>query len=198
MCSENTQGYGHSKERAPIMSADGTILEHLSRYAPSHQVSEKSQDYQTGWLMQSKNLGVTTPSQERFLLSLPRSSAFGLRLPAFLRLALSFEETRTGCDSHALKVRSRIDSEFLLRLLPRRDTASQAAACFDCARAQMVAVVPRDGTDSPWLEVLLATWASFRTSPDAWLVGSSSPCTGHVLLWFFFWLHRSVRVMQDP
>ncbi|KAL8510637.1 hypothetical protein ACS0TY_017452 [Phlomoides rotata] len=43
------------------MFEGGTTLGHLPRYAPSHQVFRKSRDYQTGWLMQSKNLGATTP-----------------------------------------------------------------------------------------------------------------------------------------
>ncbi|KAL8525685.1 hypothetical protein ACS0TY_015067 [Phlomoides rotata] len=43
------------------MFEDGTTLGHLPQYAPSHQVSGKSRDYQIGWLTQSKNLGATTP-----------------------------------------------------------------------------------------------------------------------------------------
>ncbi|KAL8515444.1 hypothetical protein ACS0TY_014223 [Phlomoides rotata] len=50
MCLENIYDFGHLKERAPTISADGTILEHSPQFVPLHQASRKSQNYQVGIL----------------------------------------------------------------------------------------------------------------------------------------------------
>ncbi|KAL8517709.1 hypothetical protein ACS0TY_015806 [Phlomoides rotata] len=43
-------------------STDGTSLEHSPQSVPLHQVSEKSQNYQTGFVMPFKNPGTITPT----------------------------------------------------------------------------------------------------------------------------------------
>ncbi|KAL8519268.1 hypothetical protein ACS0TY_010273 [Phlomoides rotata] len=50
------------KGAAPTMFEDGTISEHSPQFVPLHQVSEKSQNYQTGFVMPSRNPGTTTPT----------------------------------------------------------------------------------------------------------------------------------------
>ncbi|KAL8518771.1 hypothetical protein ACS0TY_009942 [Phlomoides rotata] len=62
MCLENIHDFGHSKERAPTMSTNGIISEHSPQFVPMHQASEKSQNYQTGFVMPSRNPGTTTPT----------------------------------------------------------------------------------------------------------------------------------------
>ncbi|KAL8531597.1 hypothetical protein ACS0TY_008263 [Phlomoides rotata] len=62
MCLENIHDFMHLKERAPMMSAYGIILEHSPRFVPLHQASGKSQNYQTGFVMPSKNPSTTTPT----------------------------------------------------------------------------------------------------------------------------------------
>ncbi|KAL8504364.1 hypothetical protein ACS0TY_022911 [Phlomoides rotata] len=62
MCLENIHDFGHSEEQPPTMSAYGTILEHSPQSVPWHQVSRRSRNYQTGFVMLSRNLGTTTPT----------------------------------------------------------------------------------------------------------------------------------------
>ncbi|KAL8502816.1 hypothetical protein ACS0TY_021805 [Phlomoides rotata] len=50
MCLENIHDFGHLKERAPIMFADGIILEHSPQFVLLHQASEKSRNFQIGCL----------------------------------------------------------------------------------------------------------------------------------------------------
>ncbi|KAL8508699.1 hypothetical protein ACS0TY_019088 [Phlomoides rotata] len=59
---EKIHDFGHSEERPPTMSVDGTISEHSPQSIPWHQVSKRSQNYQTGFLMPSRNTGTTTPT----------------------------------------------------------------------------------------------------------------------------------------
>ncbi|KAL8531126.1 hypothetical protein ACS0TY_007949 [Phlomoides rotata] len=59
---ENTHDFGHSKERPPTMTTNGTISEHSSQSVPLHQVSKRSQNYQTRFVMPSRNPGTTTPT----------------------------------------------------------------------------------------------------------------------------------------
>ncbi|KAL8538490.1 hypothetical protein ACS0TY_000481 [Phlomoides rotata] len=60
MCLENIHDFGHSKERPPTMSEDGTISEHLPQSVSWHQVSRRSRNYQTEFIMPSRNPGTTT------------------------------------------------------------------------------------------------------------------------------------------
>ncbi|KAL8457357.1 hypothetical protein ACS0TY_035279 [Phlomoides rotata] len=60
---KNTHDFGHSKERAPTMSADGTISEHSPQFVPLNQASGKSRNYQTRFVMPSRNPGTTTPTK---------------------------------------------------------------------------------------------------------------------------------------
>ncbi|KAL8466030.1 hypothetical protein ACS0TY_035228 [Phlomoides rotata] len=58
----NIRDFGHSKEQIALMLTDGTSLEHSPQYVLLHQVFERSQNYQNGFLMQSASLGIITPS----------------------------------------------------------------------------------------------------------------------------------------
>ncbi|KAL8483416.1 hypothetical protein ACS0TY_026207 [Phlomoides rotata] len=51
MCLENIHDFGHLKERALTMFADGTILEHSPQFVPLHQTFGKSWNLQTGCKM---------------------------------------------------------------------------------------------------------------------------------------------------
>ncbi|KAL8513218.1 hypothetical protein ACS0TY_019429 [Phlomoides rotata] len=50
------------KGAAPTMSAYGMISEHSPQFVPLHQVSEKSRNYQTGFVMPSRNPDTITPT----------------------------------------------------------------------------------------------------------------------------------------
>ncbi|KAL8534461.1 hypothetical protein ACS0TY_010466 [Phlomoides rotata] len=56
----NIRDFGHSNEQIPFMLTDGTSLEHSPQSVLLHQDSEKSQNYQNGFIMQSKSLSIIT------------------------------------------------------------------------------------------------------------------------------------------
>ncbi|KAL8514294.1 hypothetical protein ACS0TY_013417 [Phlomoides rotata] len=59
---QNIHDYGHSEERPLTMSADGTISEHSPQSIPWHQISKRSANYQTRFVMPSRNPSTTTPT----------------------------------------------------------------------------------------------------------------------------------------
>ncbi|KAL8485048.1 hypothetical protein ACS0TY_027376 [Phlomoides rotata] len=58
---ENIHDCGHLEEPTRIPSTGGTSSEPLPQYKQLHQDFERSQNYQTGFVMPSKNPGIITP-----------------------------------------------------------------------------------------------------------------------------------------
>ncbi|KAL8492940.1 hypothetical protein ACS0TY_024226 [Phlomoides rotata] len=57
----NIHDFGHLNEQTPLMLTDGTSLEHSPQSVLLHHISEKSQNYQNVFLMQSTSLGIIYP-----------------------------------------------------------------------------------------------------------------------------------------
>ncbi|KAL8462698.1 hypothetical protein ACS0TY_033643 [Phlomoides rotata] len=56
----NIRDFRHLKEQIPLMLTDGTSLEHSPQSVLLHQDSERSQNYQNGFLIQSMSLDIIT------------------------------------------------------------------------------------------------------------------------------------------
>ncbi|KAL8542479.1 hypothetical protein ACS0TY_003369 [Phlomoides rotata] len=102
MCLENIHVCGHLKEPTQILSTGGTSSEPLPQYEQLHQDFEKSQNYQTGSVMPSKNHGTTTPLKRedeleiKFITVASEDMTNSIQYPSFHFMKLQRPDHRTS------------------------------------------------------------------------------------------------------